>query len=262
MQRWLLILLILLLGGCSTQAQEFWGWTGWHDALFPPDVECPGCAPTTIEIRQFERVPKRAIDPSSLQDFGVSQVNVWHATSVEVPEVAPRGGVGGGGIPMGPPGLAVLLLGGVLEGLAEAGEAIRIEQQLGKALTAFDFSKRLQKSIKGRLHEYGQSKKRNADLDIVIQRYGFSIVRGGARSKPADHESFCTVIDAQIILRFPGQVIWEDKIFWEPFKRSMDVPPPRCASPFVLAAEREKLARQILEEATENLAEVIVERLK
>ena len=214
-----------------------------------------GCAPPAIKTRQIERVPIRVFDPSSIQDLAVSQVKVRLATSVEVPEVTPKEVETAA---MNPLGFGFALL----EGMANAEEAFAVEDQLGKALNEFDFPKSLQKSIEGRLHEDGQGGTRNVQLEIVIQRYGFSIVRGGARSKPADYESFCTVIDTQIILRFPGQVIWEDKIFWGPFKRSIDVPPPRCASPFILAAEREKLARQILEEATENLAEVIVERLK
>jgi hypothetical protein len=58
------------------------------------------------------------------------------------------------------------------------------------------------------------------------------------------------------------QVVFKDRIFWEPYRRSKDVPPPCCDSPSILGAEQGKLVRRTLEDAAKTLAAVIVRRLK
>ena len=200
-----------------------------------------GCAPTAIEFRQIERIPIRVFDPGSVQGLGVPEVKVLLAAGVEYSKVTPKEVA----MPLHPAGLIFGPFGALISSLA----AVHIENQLSLALNEIDFPKRLQKSIESRLHEDGQSGKPNARLEVVIQRYGFVSGPDGFVSSGFNldkFQRFCSVIDADITLNIPNEVGHKDSIFWEPFKRSVDIPPPRCESPSVFAAQKGKLARQTL----------------
>lgn len=180
-------------------------------------------SPAGTEIRRIERIPYQAFDPNSIKGLGVPEVKVRLATSAEVSEVL-------GSTP------------------------------IVQALNKTDFANRLQESIEGRLNEHvGKRGKGNPRLEIVIQRYGFI---SGPNINPNKTENLCTVINAYVKLQVSDQVVFKERIFWEPYKRSMDVPPPRCDAPSVLGAEQGKLVRRTFEDAAEILAAVIVKRLK
>lgn len=221
-----------------------------------------GCASTAIEVREIERIPHRIFDPSSIDRLGVPDVKVRLAADVELAEVVIEGG-NMGFIPPDPGSLAIAIgVSLVLEHVASR-KAAAIKNQLEKALKEIDLPNKLQESIERRLKERaGEKGKGTPRLEIVIQRYGFVIGPDGLDRSLNHHQRFCPVIHADITLEASDQLVYKDRIFWEPYKRSTDVPPPQCASPSVFAAQEGKLARQTLEEATEVLAAVIVARLK
>lgn len=177
--------------------------------------------------RRIEKVPSRVFDSGSVSGLGVPEVKVRLATSVEVPQNPER---------------------------------TSTLEALDKIDFPNSFPNRLRASIEARLKKsFPENGVVHPHLEVVIQRYGFAI---GPDLIPDKPETVCPLISAYIQLRISDQVRFKDRIFWEPYRRSIDIPPPQCASPADFAAQGGKLARQTLKEATEVLAAVVVRRLK
>ena len=224
-----------------------------------------GCATTPVEIRQIERIPSPAFDLKSIHGVGFSEVNVRMPANIELAEVVPEeGGQAANALIMGPNPIAIGVI--FLEGIAAGEVKSRIEEELLKSLKEVKFPEILQRSIVRRSREqFEDGGERTPGLEVVIHRYGFTSGPDGVvyvRPNFRNVQRFCSVIQADIILKSANQVLYKDRIFWEPFKRSMDLPPPQCASPAVFAAHEGKLARQTFEEAAQVLAAVILRRLR
>lgn len=224
-----------------------------------------GCATTAKPIRQIERIASPALDPKFARVSGLGQVDVRMPANVELAEVVPEeGGQSANALIMGPNPIAIGVI--FLEGIAAGAVKSKIEEELLKSLKEVKFPEILQRSIARRSQEQLEDGgERTPGLEVVIHRYGFTSGPDGVvyvRPKFRSVQRFCSVIQADIILKSANQVLYKDRIFWEPFKRSMDVPPPQCELPADFAAQEGKLARQTFEEAAQVLAAVILRRLR
>lgn len=217
-----------------------------------------------------EKVPYRRLDPLTAEGLALHEVTVRLKTEAEVSRVWPDGfwsGLGqGGGLAVF--GIGVTLLNPFAQGAAIGGILLtpmlatmgylNSQQRavLTKALVEANFPQRVGDSLHSRLVGSQPGAGGGPRLEVLILGYGlFSDVPGSP--------SLCWTADAEVrVVTAEDQAIFRDDLFWGPYRRSEDVPPPQCASLQEFAAEDGKLARRTFSEAGEILGAVIARRLR
>jgi len=124
------------------------------------------------------------------------------------------------------------------------------------ALQEVDFPRRLQDAIQSRLAASATGRTDHTmKLEVLVQGYGF--FDGGG----PEGLDYCFSFDGELTVTAADGVLYQERVFMEPYKRSLDVPPPRCTRFDKFGEDDGRLGRETLEEASEVMAAVIVRRL-
>lgn len=130
-------------------------------------------------------------------------------------------------------------------------------KRLGSLLVAFDLPGRLQGELAERLGAARPGPEESAVvIDVSVAGYGFI----GPTGKGTEGMS-CFTFTAGLAVKDGDRTVFSDQVIEEPFRRSLDLPPPRCASVAELAEHDSRLAREILDESTHVIASAIARRL-
>lgn len=232
-----------------------------------------GCAsePRKSAANPFaiERVPYPAFDVSAMKGSGFAHVEVRFARAPEVSHVWPNSlfeGLGAGaGLTAAGVGVTLLnpfaggaVVGGVLVTPIWVTLGIMNENartSITTALREVDFPNRLQGAIQSRLAK-GSSGGPDSHVKLEILILGYGLLRAGSRE-----DWFCFSFDGEVKVTAADQVLYQDRVLMEPYRRSLDVPPPRCASLYEFGEDNGKVARETLVDASEVLAAVILRRV-
>jgi hypothetical protein len=93
-------------------------------------------------------------------------------------------------------------------------------------------------------------------IDVSIDVYGLTLV------PPQHEEMLCFSLTGRLSAKRSSETEFADAIYWEPYRRSEDLPPPQCADLPTFAAEDGRLVRDAIEETAEVLAGAVVKRLR
>jgi hypothetical protein len=132
-------------------------------------------------------------------------------------------------------------------------------KRVSSVLLAFDLPGRLQADLVERLAEARPDPAESRIMiEVSIAGYGF-LSPSTAMSRA---ELMCFTFAADVAVRDGERTVFSDQIFEEPYRRSHDLPPPRCTSLAELVKDEGRLAREILEESSHVIAAAIAKRLK
>jgi hypothetical protein len=93
-------------------------------------------------------------------------------------------------------------------------------------------------------------------IAVSIDVYGLTLV------PPQHEEMLCFSLTGSVSVTASSETEFADAIYWEPHRRSEDLPPPQCADLPTFAAHHGRLVRDALEETAEVLAAAVVKRLR
>jgi len=214
---------------------------------------------------QIERIPFHTFDLRSISPHSVPQVDVRLAQPAEVGKVWPESSLHGfavgtalaaAGVAVGAgPGAVVFVPFFAAEGALIAKERREIVTALGEV----DLPARLKESIRWRLARNYREDTENTDTDVRVEV--LILTYGLGNPLDASGEPFCFNFDSMVTVRASDQEVYGERILIGSYKRSEDVPPPRCGSLEGLGKAKGQLTREILTEASELLAAVVVRRL-
>ena len=95
-----------------------------------------------------------------------------------------------------------------------------------------------------------------AELTVTVRTYGLA-----PRSTPCPTCALCLVVDAEVVVSRGGTELLRDSVVQGPWRRSIDVPPPVCATMDELSADDGLRLRHGVVDAAQSLAAVTVSRL-
>ena len=72
----------------------------------------------------------------------------------------------------------------------------------------------------------------------------------------------CFTFTGSISVTSSRETEYSDGVYWEPYRRSEDLPPPQCADLYTFATEDGRLTRDTIAEAAEVLAAAVAKRLR
>ena len=141
---------------------------------------------------------------------------------------------------------------------AVAGTLIYFDQSnITKAFQETNFSDQIQYLLEKNLSSYFMGQPDGiTEIKLLILDYGFTTTSTTGDNNLIFH------CDTDIQVWHAGELVFQDSIFWSEIKRSYDVPPPRSASFHDFAKGDGKLARTVLQEASEVIAAIVLRRLK
>jgi len=216
----------------------------------------------------IERVPYQTFEGTTDMRPAFAHIEVRLAQAPEVAHVWPNSffeGLRGAALPaalgltvglLAPPIGAHILFGAILMPFVGA-ENANTERAIARALQEVDLPKRLQDALQSRLA--GGSAGRPDDtmkLAILVLGYGFFNPGG------LEGSLICFSFDGDVQVTAADQVIYQERVYMEPYRRSLDVPPPRCATLDAFGKDDGKLTRETLEDASDVMAAVIAGRLR
>lgn len=266
-------------------------WAGRRDAVIALLVVCPlvvGCASSGERSPaqapgfapqagpHITRVAPGSFDLADVAPTGRPAVQVRLETPTQVGEAGGFGIGGGAGRAAGATALGLAALATavlfppaaignlpllVISGPFIIAAGVQYEanaKRVSSVLAAFDLPVRLQANLVERLAE---ARPDPAESRIVIE---VSVAGYGFMAPTVESASgiTCFVFAADVAVRDGERTVFSDQIFEEPFRRSLDLPPPRCASLAELAKDEGRPAREILEESSHVIAAAIAKRLK
>jgi hypothetical protein len=95
-----------------------------------------------------------------------------------------------------------------------------------------------------------------ADLTVTVKAYGLA-----PRSTPCPTCALCVVVDADVVVNKGGTELLKDSIAQGPWRRSVDVPPPVCATMDEFSADGGRRLRHAIVDAAQALAAITVNRM-
>jgi hypothetical protein len=95
-----------------------------------------------------------------------------------------------------------------------------------------------------------------ADLVLTVKTYGLA-----PRSTPCPTCVLCVVVEGDVVVTMAGTELLKDTIAQGPWRRSVDVPPPVCATMDEFSADSGRLLRDAVVDAAQALAAIIVNRM-
>lgn len=95
-----------------------------------------------------------------------------------------------------------------------------------------------------------------ADLAVTVKAYGLA-----PRSTPCPTCALCLVVDAEVTVTRDGSELLRDTVVQGPWRRSVDVPPPVCATMDEFSADGGLRLRHAVVDAAQSLAAVTAARL-
>jgi hypothetical protein len=95
-----------------------------------------------------------------------------------------------------------------------------------------------------------------ADLTVTVKTYGLA-----PRSTPCPTCALCLVVEAEVVVARNGAELLRDTVVQGPWRRSVDVPPPVCATMDEFSADGGLRLRHGVVDAAQSLAAVTVNRL-
>jgi len=95
-----------------------------------------------------------------------------------------------------------------------------------------------------------------AELTVTVRTYGLA-----PRSTPCPTCALCLVVDAEVVVSRGGAELLRDNVVQGPWRRSVDVPPPVCATMDEFSADDGLRLRHGVVDAAQSLAAVTVSRL-
>lgn len=256
-----LIILFQLLAaffqyGCETQSAT----TDRRNSSKPLDkLEEPG---------KIEKVPFKTFDIRSTKGSVPLGVEVRLAKPVEVSKVWPESTFSGllEGVGTAGAGIGTTLLNPMAQGAALGGIILfpaimtlgyinqKDRDAILRAFQETDLPTLLKERIRTRLSFASSEKPDEAiRLEVVILGYGL------IGEKLSDWR--CFAFDAEIRLSSGEQILYDDRLLLEPFRRSLDAPPSRCAMHEDFGAENARLVRETLQEAAEVVSFMVTRRL-
>jgi hypothetical protein len=249
-----IVAICALAGGCASSRDQ-------------PAAGTPAFAPQAGP--DITRVASQTFDLAEIAPTGRPAVQVRLETPAQVGEAGGFGLAGGVGRTVGTAvtgaayGLVNPVVGGLLviasPALIVAGAIYDANvKRVSSVLVAFDLPARLQAELAERLAATRPgAEESRVVIEVAVAGYGFMAPASENASGPS-----CFTFAAELAVRDGERTLFNDQIFEEPFRRSLDVPPPRCASMAELADHDGQLAREVLEESSRVIAAVIAKRLK
>ena len=95
-----------------------------------------------------------------------------------------------------------------------------------------------------------------AELRVTVKTYGLA-----PRSTPCPTCPLCLVVDAEVVVSQGGAELLKDSVVQGPWRRSVDVPPPVCATMDEFSADDGLRLRHAVVDAAQSLAAVTIRRL-
>jgi hypothetical protein len=95
-----------------------------------------------------------------------------------------------------------------------------------------------------------------ADLTVTIKSYGLA-----PRSTPCPTCPLCVVVEGELVVSRAGTELLKDTIVQGPWRRSMDVPPPVCATLDEFSTDDGRRLRNAVVDAAQSLAAIAANRL-
>jgi hypothetical protein len=95
-----------------------------------------------------------------------------------------------------------------------------------------------------------------ADLVLTVKTYGLA-----PRSTPCPTCALCVVVEADVVVTRGGTELLKDTIAQGPWRRSVDVPPPVCATMDELSADGGRRLRHAVVDAAQALAAITINRM-
>ena len=233
-----------------------------------------GCATPSgkREEKKIQKVPYQTFDLMALTGAGIPEVEVRLATQTEIGKVFPNsffqgvligGGFGAGAaaviatgmiLPFGPGAVAgciVLLPAFIISGAKNQIDKDKIIEAINEA----DLPGRIRKAILRRLAA-GLTPEARSDVRIEVLILGYGFIND-------DHsEQLCFSFDAETVVRESTRILYSERVYLSPYKRSIDAPPPRCSSLEEFATDAGKLVQGTLSDAGEIIAAMIIGRLR
>lgn len=157
--------------------------------------------------------------------------------------------VGSGLILMGPFMLAVAV---------EEADLAADKRAIIKGVADYRFVENLRNNLMARIERVRRT---GAETDANANRIELRLDGYGMIQKSFGEVS-CFAFDGELKVRDERQILYEAPIVWRAERRSLDLPPVRCASLDELARQNGALVREILSEATVILAAACVRRLQ
>ncbi len=221
------------------------------------------CASVQSDTKNETQQVIASRNPRIVSRFGDLELEVRMATPAEVPEEDYK--VALYGVPYGgaSAGLGVLaassalVVGGAIAPLCayiyihDKG----IADSINEALINADFTSAISKAMKGRINKtFTKKSAPNMKIDIIIQSFGLV--------GNSFYEPHCFVVSADFILSRGGVEVMRDRLQISNVNRSMDAPPPQCASLKRFAKNKARLFKDTLAEYAEVLAVMAVDRIQ
>jgi hypothetical protein len=95
-----------------------------------------------------------------------------------------------------------------------------------------------------------------ADLTVTVKSYGLA-----PRSTPCPTCPLCVVVEGELVVSRAGTELLRDTIVQGPWRRSVDVPPPVCATMDEIVADDGRRLRNAIVDAAQALAAITASRL-
>jgi hypothetical protein len=131
----------------------------------------------------------------------------------------------------------------------------RQQDAIVRTLREIDLLTLLRAELVRRAAPVGASE-RPADLTVTVKTYGLA-----PRSTPCPTCALCVVVDAEVVVTRDGAELLRDNVAQGPWRRSVDVPPPVCATMDEFSADGGLRLRHGVIDAAQSLAAVTINRL-
>jgi hypothetical protein len=95
-----------------------------------------------------------------------------------------------------------------------------------------------------------------ADLVVTVRTYGLA-----PRTTPCPTCALCVVVEADVVVTMGGTELLKDTIAQGPWRRSVDVPPPVCATMDEFSADDGRRLRHAVVDAAQTLAAITANRM-